>query len=103
MAEDSRAELERRLAYLEEYRTNIEPVQRDITEANRATVDFALTGIKSLYLLNGGAIIAVPAFAGVSERLSIDSLGTAIACFAVGLFTAALTNLLAYLSEDALT
>jgi hypothetical protein len=62
---------------------------------------YAIEGIKTLLLLNGGAAVALLAFIGNWETTSGPRplIGSALVCFGVGAFFAALGFIGAYLTQ----
>lgn len=98
--QDPRLFIEGRLIFLEEWRTNLTPLQNSIASADRAAVDFSLAGLKSMFILNGGALIAVPAFVEILDLgpEAFGSLVDASVLFVSGLVECVLANLTAYLS-----
>ncbi|MCH9052631.1 MAG: hypothetical protein IIA72_16415 [Proteobacteria bacterium] len=97
-SEDQRLTIERRLAFLEEWRTNLTPIQESIASADRGAIDFALAGLKSGFLLNGGALIALPAFIEIFKLKpgDADLFVFAAIPFALGLITCTVANFLGY-------
>src|SRR5690242_4457345 len=72
----------------------------------RATVEFGITCIRALVLINGGAIIAILTFLGSlwgrdssAARKVAEGAGGALSVFVAGLGIAILTGFLAYLSQ----
>ena len=98
-----RARLDFYLAELEAVRTQTSPFHELRLEAFRALTSYAQSALKAAFLLNGGALIAVPAF----QRL-IDSHGQAgwynlsniLALFVVGLIFCTIASLFAFLSAQ---
>ena len=90
------------VAFLEHWRTDLQPIENDIRASDRASVDFAISGLRTVFLLNGGAIVAVPAFA---EVLGVQDdqrywITYAVATYAFGLFLSALSQIAAYLTTE---
>lgn len=98
--QDTRLSIEGRLTFLEEWKTNLTPIQNAMTLADRAAIDFGSAGIKAGFLLNGGALIAVPAFVEILKPgpPAFGSLIYAIGLFVGGLLLCVAVNLAAYLS-----
>lgn len=100
MSKGSSDEQTRHLVFLEHWRTELAPIEGRSAQANRAGNDYALAGIKSGYLLNGGAVIAVPAFWKLLEQPSGEDqlfVIVAVAIFVIGLIFCVIGNFLAYL------
>ena len=90
--------------YLERWRTDVQPVHEHRMMSREHGHAFAKVGIQMMFLLNGGALIAFPAFAKLvdvsfSEQITWALLS--IASFVLGLVLIAVTALLAYLSMAA--
>ncbi|MFQ5853518.1 MAG: hypothetical protein ACE5JU_23415 [Candidatus Binatia bacterium] len=101
-----RQDLERRRTYLEHYKAELEPQYRYSVESDRASVGFAQSGIRSMYILNGGALIALPAFHTLlkdSPTYTSESLMWSAGAFVIGLLFSGVTSLLAYLAQSATT
>ncbi len=60
-----------RNAFLDQWRTELAPVDAQIALATESATSLALTGLRSGYLLNGGALIALPAFIEIFKKLSV--------------------------------
>ncbi|MBR9778330.1 MAG: hypothetical protein GYB52_03200 [Rhodospirillales bacterium] len=82
------------LSEKEIYQNNEEFRKKIISSAHM----FASEGIKALMLLNGGALVALPAFKALSADVSVATLFPAVVCFVVGLTTALITTFLVYAS-----
>lgn len=100
LSEIERANREKRAAYLAEFRTSLEPVERRGERADQAAIEFAAIGIKSNYLLNGGALVALPAIMQFAEKGAVNwnLLFWSVWLFVLGMATAAATNFFAYRS-----
>lgn len=98
--EADRLRIEKRLEYLQVFQSNVEPPRSLSTHRMRGAVDFAITGLKAGYLLNGGALVVVPALVKVFEPLGsgIFDLFDALAYFAFGLVLCVVANLLGFKS-----
>lgn len=101
-----RQDLERRRTYLEHYKAELEPQYRYSVESDRASVGFAQSGIRSMYILNGGALVALPAFHALlkeSPTYTSEPLLWAALAFVIGLALSGITSLLAYLAQSAVS
>lgn len=81
-------ELNRRLAYLEEYKTTVDHIEDRAIAAEGVSVDYAQLSIRSGIIINGGALLAIPAFRALFENTSetsTDPLITAAIWFVAGL------------------
>ncbi|HEY8593989.1 MAG TPA: hypothetical protein VIL84_01995 [Devosiaceae bacterium] len=92
------ANRERRSIYLSEFRINLEPVERLRGQADDAAVKFASIALNSSYILNGGALVALPAILQFTENGTIDPgrIATSVWFFVAGIAFAAITNFLAF-------
>lgn len=68
----------------------------------RSAADFAMTAIRSTLLANGGALVAILAFLGNSQRVPEGcALWLSFGFFVAGLLSALVTVLMAYRSQSA--
>ena len=74
------------------------PVENLRDQASQSATVFAAIGIRSAYLLNGGALIAIPAIVQIASAVEISkaALIVSVMCFVVGIATAILSNIIAY-------
>lgn len=92
-----------RNAFLDQWRTELAPVDAQIALAAESATSLALTGLRSGYLLNGGALIALPAFVEIFKKLNAGDAGFFIFAaipFVLGLITCTAANFLGYKSVD---
>ena len=102
--DSARHQNERTRTFLERWRTDVVPLHEAAERSRDMAFGFAQTAIRSMFLLNGGALVAVPAFAELvgtafQENLTVfllSGLG-----FVTGLILIAITTVLAYTSMDA--
>ncbi len=95
---------ERTRTYLERWRTEVQPLHEGAERSREMAVSFSKQGIQTIFFLNGGALIAFPAFAqlvGTAFRDHVAAALLGIGGFVTGLVLVSLTTLLAYLSMDA--
>ncbi len=88
-----------RNAFLDQWRTELAPVDAQIALATESATSLALTGLRSGYLLNGGALIALPAFIEIFKKLEsgdTDLFVFAAIAFVLGLITCTVANFLGY-------
>lgn len=87
-----------RNAFLDQWRTELAPVDAQIALATESATSLALTGLRSGYLLNGGALITLPAFIKIFELKpgDTDLFVFAAIPFALGLITCTVANFLGY-------
>ncbi len=92
--------LEKELHYLERWKADIVPVEQHVIEAERGAIAFAQTALKSGFILNGGALIVLPAFMQIFSVSDVASayITITILCFTGGLFLCGIGALLAYLA-----
>lgn len=79
---------EEREHYREEWRLNVASLDEDIRTSDQAAIGFAHLGLKSALMLNGGALVALPAFTALFSIDVVDSengLVVAIIFFVLGL------------------
>lgn len=91
---------EKRAAYLTEYRINLDSVERLRDHADQGAIEFASIGVKSIYVLNGGALVAIPAILKFTQGGTISKgyVVAAVIFFVAGILLAAAANYLAYRS-----
>jgi hypothetical protein len=95
MTDDIRAKYRADLEFATNY------LRADSRSNYESAVKFAEAGIKSAFALNGGGLIALPAFIAlfnVNAQLARNTIIGAGAVFVFGLIFAALTSLFGYLS-----
>ena len=88
-----------RNAFLDQWRTELAPVDAQIALATESATSLALTGLRSGYLLNGGALIALPAFIEIFNKFKIGDTNLfvfAAVPFVLGLIMCAVANFLGY-------
>ena len=87
--------------FLERWRVDVQPEHEHLLMSRQHAHEFAKVAIQTVFVLNGGALIAFPAFAQLVGTGFENSVGWAlsgIAAFVLGLVLIALTTLIAYLS-----
>ncbi len=82
--------------FWKEWEASQRPIRDVIRLSEEAALEFSKLGIRSLLLLNGGALIALPAFATFSGTPDKELMFWSVASFAVGLVTCMIGLLLAY-------
>lgn len=102
--EHSRVEIERRRLMMDERHAELEVLVAGAERSRDFSNQYAKTALQSVFLLNGGALIAFPAFgqlvgAAFNEHLSF--VIASLAGFVVGLMLAVLATLLGFLALDA--
>ena len=89
--------------FLDRWRTDITPIVEQGNFSRKATNDFSTQALRSLFLLNGGALVAFPAFAKL-VNISIAAVTSifigAMLAFTIGLSLTVLAIYLAYLGMD---
>jgi hypothetical protein len=95
------SEAEDRLS-MERWRDAAAPLERQIQEANRTAVTLAVTGLRAMFMLNGGALLVFPAYLTLMDT-DLDAafalLVMGFSAFLAGLIFAALATLLGYFTE----
>lgn len=92
--------------YLQGWQIQVSPIHEEKERSRELSSGFAQMGIKSMFILNGGSLIALPAFAEIANKNIAENIPLfvgSISCFVVGLALTALATLFAYLSLDANT
>lgn len=85
--------------FLRDWEASVPPIERKGQEADRGAVDYSLLGIKSAFILNGGALVVLPALTpvfGINTTCNKGLLIWAAAIFMVGILFAAATTALSY-------
>ena len=84
--------------YLEQWKLDV--VDRRQTQMNlsRSSVEMASLAFRSIFLLNGGAMIAIPTFGKLVDKISPEELSSALMWFGFGLCLVTLAMVTAYLS-----
>ena len=109
--ERTRAEIDR-LRYLDEshrtflqsWQIQVAPIHEEQERSRELGAGYAQVGIKSMFILNGGALVALPAFvkmAGTGLATETAFFASSVASFVIGLVLITVTTLFAYLSLDA--
>jgi hypothetical protein len=100
--ERSKLHIEREKLYLERYRVDVAPMENFDVEASRAAVSMAQMTIRTLILMNSGAVIVWPSLQKVFEgALTPSSLGHALSAHAFGIVAALIAAIFAFLSLHA--
>lgn len=90
--------------FFERWRVDVQPVHEHRLMSREQSYGYAKIAIQTTFLLNGGALIAFPAFAQLIGTGFRDHVGwalTSIGGFILGLVLIAITTLLAYFSMAA--
>jgi hypothetical protein len=90
--------------FLELWRTQVQPYHEHRLMSREQAYGFAKTTLQTIIVLNGGALIAFPAFAqliGPTFQQNITWSIISIGLFVLGLVLGALSGLLSYLSMSA--
>ncbi len=91
-------------AFLRRLETSIKPREEAAERSRTFTFEFARMALRSMFLLNGGALIALPAFAGMLGGIKPETADTfiwSIGSFVIGLVLIAVATLFAYIAMDA--
>ena len=102
--DEARQRDERTRTFLERWRTDVGPLHEAAERSRDMTFGFAQMAIRSMFLLNGGALVAVPAFAelvGAAFQENLTAFLLSGLGFVTGLILIAITTVLAYTSMDA--
>jgi hypothetical protein len=71
-------------------------MEREITQADNNSAAYGQLALKSAFMLNGGALIAFPAYVQFWNTLPKEFVGLSVVLFVAGLVLAALAAFLAY-------
>ncbi len=85
--------------FLRDWETSVSACERRGQEADKGAIDYSLLGIKSAFILNGGALVVLPALTpvfGINTACNKSLLVWAAAIFMVGILCAAATTALSY-------
>ena len=96
-------QLERERVFLERWKTDVSPVQERKERSREFTNQYAQISLKAPFLLNGGAVIAFPAFAKIVDVAVTKNSWVFVAsilAFVVGLVATSIANLVAYQVMD---
>lgn len=95
--EESRHRLEKELHYLERWKVDVTPVEQVAIEAGKGSITFAQTAIKTGLILNGGALIALPAFVQIFSVPTAVLIGP-ISYFVIGLALNGIATICAFIA-----
>ena len=96
-----KADIERYKSLLDAWRTNVGPLEQRADALGRHAVAYGQLAIRNVFLLNGGAIIAVPSFAQLVKTPLNDSITlflVSMGSFVLGLCLITASALFAYLN-----
>ena len=90
--------------YLDRWKADLEPVEKSIITYHQSAVGFGQASMKALLLLNGGAFIALPAFAKLFDVQPFPKFGVIIASvfFSLGLVACCGGLLFAFFTTNAM-
>ncbi len=87
-----------RSLYLEDWATLVRPFQDDAHRFVGHSVTYGSTALQAAYILNGGALAALPALVTVLTKATAASIAFAAIPFIGGIAAAAISSLSAYLN-----
>ncbi|HVA13482.1 MAG TPA: hypothetical protein VNF99_09550 [Stellaceae bacterium] len=102
--ENERLVIEKPRVYLEQWDSSTRPMHEHAVEMARAAIGFAQGALRTAFLLNGGALIALPTFSAIfrAGTKSIAALlGASIGCFVAGLVACVLAHLFTFFTTSA--
>ncbi|MCW8914847.1 MAG: hypothetical protein OQK24_03220 [Magnetovibrio sp.] len=106
--EVDRLEVEKFIAKQEYTKTYLERWKLDVVDRRTVQInlahsasDFGKFTLRSIFLLNGGAMIALPAFGQLVDKIDASLLSTSLGWFAGGLSVVTIAMLFAYFSLSA--
>lgn len=85
--------------FLRDWEASVLPVENQASGAEKGAVDYSLLGLKSAFILNGGALVALPAvtpFFGINAAANKNLLVWTAATFMVGILLSAAATALSY-------
>ncbi len=91
-------------AFLRRLETSIKPREEAAERSRTFTFEFARMALRSMFLLNGGALIALPAFAEMLGGIKLETADAFVwstGGFIVGLVLIAAATLFAYIAMNA--
>ena len=98
--EHIRLTLERQHEFLYRWNINLDRPNKWGIEAYKSSVAFAQSGLRSATLMNGGALLVLPAFASVLDLKGNPLIVWPMIAFAVGIVCAVLGMLFGYLVSE---
>jgi hypothetical protein len=90
-----------RKQFRDDYEFAVGPLRDNVRANYEGALKFADSGIRTLFSLNGGGLIALPAFAALFKtdmHTAAVWIVSAMVAFVIGLTSAALTSLFGYMS-----
>ena len=90
--------INRRLIWLEDFKTTVEPIGSRIQWSQDGIKSYGLLLVKNMFILNAGALVAAPAYAtAIKEKSQLLGILTAPICFYIlGLVFAIFSGVSAY-------
>lgn len=82
--------------FLEDLERKVNPLVNEANESVKIAVSYAQIGLKWGFLLNGGALVALPAIVGTIPDISSCSIKAAAILYIIGLALCAICSLAAY-------
>jgi len=85
--------------FLRDWEVEVLPKENQAAAACQAAVDYSILGLKSAFLLNGGALVALPAFISIFGKETAClrvHIGYISACFVLGIGCVATSTALSY-------
>lgn len=90
--------IERRLAWLEDYKATVAPIESKVLWAAGGLKDYGLLLVRNMFILNAGALIAAPAYASAMKAKAqlLGILQGPISLYTIGLFFGVCSAVSAY-------
>lgn len=83
--------------FLRDWETSVLPIEHQASDAYKAAIDYSLLGFKSMFILNGGALVALPAIVQTfNATCAQGTIAKVAACFVIGILFAAAATTLSY-------
>ncbi len=96
--EKHRADIDRQRFFLERWQIDIGKTRENQFSVGLSSVEFGKFALRGAFIINGGAIIALPAFAQLLGTVHVTFLASALTIFALGLVASSTAMFFGYLS-----
>lgn len=89
---------EGRALFLADWATAVQPDMNNIQRSVEHSVTYGSTGLQAAYIINGGALAALPALMTALTKAGAASIAYAAIPFILGIVSAAISSIAAYLN-----
>lgn len=100
--EERRDERERRSLFLEEWRLNVDDQRKQFVQWTEISAQFGLTSLRSIIVLNGGALVALPPLMQWLDEAQRQSIFSISLFFVVGVLLSVVSTFIGYLNFNCL-